>query len=237
LFSKISLKYKIISLMLVMSTVFSMFSANSIALSNLGINDNPYIDQVIISSFELPLQEWYDNGSFKFVRDDVSFFIEDKFTGGVELVFTELDNRDVFVSVELTSDFVDIYSIGSIASENGVPLYWNILNGSAYLNLTLTARAEETFKISGFSAFKYKLDYGYRSKFRAINGDSVRLDVVCNNNTPNVFILIEKEFNYYGNVLEIIGDSVMVKYKVAHGFKYPITENRNHLIWYVAMFM
>lgn len=191
------------------------------------------IPKVSLRSFEFSLEDWENDGEVYVERSGISFYAKDLVGSGYSFVAREYDNRDVFVSVELASNFIDPMSIGSLVSDNKMLIYWTLTDDYLYLNFTLTGLAIEEFSVKGFEAVRYKWDYNYREKFRSlVHGNSVRFNVKCDNSTPNVFVDIPKKFEYYGKNITISGRGVLVKYMVKHNFKYPINDNRANPIWY-----
>lgn len=219
----------------VLILVFTLLIPSSVALGFLSkIPDD--IDTVFISDFELSFTTWDEDGEVLVERDDISFYMKDKLGGGYVFRTKETGNRDVFISVEISYQFIDPLSIGTLASENGMLIYWSLTPDYFYINYTLPAMADEEFKISGRSAFKYGLDYGWRSRFRSfVHGDSIRIDVKCDEQTPNVHIDIPKNIEYYGKNISVTGRGIVVKYKVdtwMGDFKYPITDGRGADVWF-----
>lgn len=191
------------------------------------------LPKVLFRSYEFDSNVWESDGEVTAERNGVSFYIKDLLGSGYSFKACEWDNRDVFVSAEIDASMIDPMSIGTLVSDNGMLVYWSLTTNYLYINFTLTSCAEEEFSVRGFEAIRYKWDYGYREKFRSfVHGNSVRFDIKCDNSTPNVVIDVPKNFEYYGKNVSVTGRGVLIKYVVAHDFKYPITEDRANDVWF-----
>ena len=144
--------------MVLLTVVFSLI-ASSDALAFLSEIPED-VDTLFVIDFELSYTTWDNDGDVYVEREGISFYMKDNFGGGYSFVAKEYDNRDVFISIEISYQFIDPLSIGTLSSDNGMLIYWELTADYFYLNFTLPAMSHEEFSLSGRTVFKYKMDYG-----------------------------------------------------------------------------
>lgn len=149
--------------------------------------ESEYIELDPIEDLDLQRlkNDWDENNKVQFQNQGINFTIENKFTKIIATV-TELEGRDVSVSILVPSEYIEPSVLGHIDA-NKTMITWITTKNETWLKFNIRAHDTVTFEISKGSIIVGRLKKGVHNFWNYVefNGDAQKGD-------KNVIIFISK---------------------------------------------